>query len=298
MGAVLKERTTDTGDDAEKKATVATRRFGLSHALLDRALLVALVVAMVKFGDPKAFFKRLLEGLKRFPNHYTPQFNWQKEPMSKLVAVSTWLTGVYFLLKTYVVEKDVVDRAHKKYKAHKNMLAVAAHGAGSALEMSVGCLACCYPKKAIFTKVASALAINNIISGFVLTPGVFGIKHLTVPGFYLFGVLRSLEILRTIGSDYRNYPQAWILLQVGTIVRLLGYWVLPYSSTDGVRGDLFTEPSIYSFNILLSGYLTAAFVYPPKYVLSSLLCYVYWYRLQPPRISTRRRLSHDVDEAM
>merc|ERR1712110_786107 len=158
-------------------------------------------------------------------------------------------------------------------------------------------LACCFPKKTIFTKIASALAINNILTGFVLTPGVFGIKHLTVPGFYLFGFLRALEILRTLVYDYRNYPQAWILLQVGTVVRLLGYFIMPFSSIDGVRGDLFTEPSIYTFNILLSGYLTAAFVYPPKHVLSSLLLYAHWYNKQPPRISRRRQpLHNDLDE--
>merc|ERR1711862_326205 len=152
--------------------------------------------------------------------------------------------------------------------------------------------------RTIFTKIASALAINNIASGFVLTPGVFGIKHLTVPGFYLFGVLRCVEILRTLAFDYRNYPQAWILLQVGTVVRLLGFFVLPFTSTDGSRGDLFTEPTLYSFNILLSGYLTAAFVYPPKWLLTSLLCYASWYNIQPPRISTRRRLQHEnVDES-
>merc|ERR1712187_121284 len=223
--------------------------------------------------------------------------NWQQEPMNKFVGVATLLTGWYFLIKTYVVERSTsqdhaVDRAHKKYRSHKNMWAVALHGLGSALEMSIGCIACIYPQKIAFTKAASALAINNILTGFVLTPGVFGIKHLTVPGFYLFGVLRSMEVLRTL-FDHLNYPQAWILLQVGTVVRLLGYFVLPFSSTDGVRGDLFTEPSIYSFNILLSGYLTAAFVYPPKWVLSSLLCYVYWYNKQPPKISIRRRLSYE-----
>merc|ERR1719217_1484786 len=219
--------------------------------------------------------------------------------MNKFVGVATMLTGWYFLIKTYVVERKIsktnaVDQAHKKYKAHKNMWAVAAHGGGSALEMSVGCLACIYPKKPMLTKIASALAINNILTGFVLTPGVFGIKHLTVPGFFLFGVLRAMEILRTLVYDYRNYPQAWILLQVGTVVRLLGFWVLPYSSTDCRRGDLFTEPSIYSFNILLSGYLTAAFVYPPKWLLVSLLCYIHHYNKQPPKISTKRRLGYEA----
>jgi len=73
---------------------------------------------------------------------------------------------------------------------------------------------------------------------------------------------------------------------------------MPYSSTDGKIGDLFTEPTIYSFNILLSGYLTAAFVYPPKWVLSSLLCYAYWYNKQPPKISVQRRLRYDeADES-
>lgn len=270
--------------------------FRLKHKLLDSALIVALLAASFKFGERRVILKKLLEGLRKFPNHYVPVFNWQKDPMNKLVAVSTWLVGVYFLIKTYVVERGVVQQAHKKYAAHNNKLAVAAHGAGSALELSIGCLACCFPSKPMFTKLASALAINNVISGFVLTPGVFGIKHLTVPGFYLFGFLRSFEIARTLFCDYRNYPQAWILLQVGTIVRLLGFFVLPYSSIDGKRGDLFTEPTMYSFNILLSGYLTAAFVYPPKWVLSSLLLYVCWYNKQPPRISMRRRLNFDMDE--
>jgi len=267
------------------------------HRMLDRMLVAALAAAALKFGNPKAIIKKVINEMKLFPNHYQPVYNWQKNPMNKFVAIATLITGWYFLIKTYVVERAIsknnpVDNAHKKYKAHKNSWAVALHGSGSALEITIGCLACMYPKKAILTKIASSLAINNVLTGFVLTPGVFGIKHLTVPGFYLFGYLRAVEILRTLVYDYRNYPQAWILLQVGTVVRLLGYFVLPFSSIDGVRGDLFTEPSLYSFNILLSGYLTAAFVYPAKHLLSSLLLYVYWMSKQPPRISNRRQLRH------
>jgi len=276
-------------------------KFKLTHKVLDGAFVVSLALAALKSGNVISFLKKWLEALKMFPNIYTPVFNWQKKPMNKFVAVSVSLAGFYFLIKTYVVERSMnksnaVDTAHKKYKAHKNMWAVALHGAGSSLEIGVGCLACCYPKKKIFTKMAAALSINNILTGFVLTPGVFGIKHLTVPGFLLFGVLRALEIWRTLFSDYRNYPQAWILLQVGTVVRLLGFFVLPFSSIDGRRGDLFTEPSIYSFNILLSGYLTTAFVYPPKWLLASLLPYAVWYNIQPPKISIRRRLGYaDAD---
>lgn len=274
-------------------------KFKLTHKTLDLAFVISLVSVALKSGNLKSSLKNFFAAIMMFPNMYTPQFDWQKRPMNKTVAVSVWLTGMYFLIKTYVVEKNLkkgvrnaIDEAHKKYKAHKNLWAVALHGGGSSLEIGIGCLACCYPKKPIFTKIASALAINNILTGFLLTPGVFGIKHLTVPGFALFGVLRALEILRTLAYGYHNYPQAWILLQVGTVVRLLGYFILPFSSIDGWRGDLFTEPTIYSFNILLSGYLTAAFVYPPKLVLASLLCYASWYNIQPPRISIRRRLGY------
>lgn len=49
---------------------------------------------------------------------------------------------------------------------------------------------------------------------------------------------------------------------------------------------------MYSFNILLSGYLTTAFVYPPKWPLVSLLCYASWQKIQPPKISIRRRLGY------
>lgn len=294
---------TSINNDSAVLDVAAKPKFKLTHKMLDRAFVASLVLAALKSGNLKSFLQKFLGAIKMFPNMYTPQFNWQKQPMNKFVAVSVWLTGMYFLIKTYVVEKSMnkknaVDMAHKKYKAHKNLWAVALHGGGSSLEICIGCLACCYPKKAILTKIAAGLAINNILTGFVLTPGVFGIKHLTVPGFFIFGMLRALEILRTLAYDYRNYPQAWILLQVGTVVRLLGFFILPFSSIDGRRGDLFTEPTIYSFNILLSGYLTAAFVYPPKLVLASLLCYASWYRIQPPRISIRRRLGYDdVDES-
>ena len=72
-------------------------------------------------------------------------------------------------------------------------------------------------------------------------------------------------------------------------MRLLGYYVLPYSSSDGKRGDLFTEPINYSFNILLSGILTAAFVYPPSYLLMSHVIYIAAQPFFPPRIALRMR---------
>jgi len=141
----------------------------------------------------------------------------------------------------------------------------------------------------------------NVPTGFYMTTGVFGIKHLTIPGFALFGVLRALEALRVLFLHYKLCQNLWILLHVGTVVRLLGYFVLPYSSVEAQllekknenshRGDLFTEPTIYSFNILLSGYLTAAFVYPPKYLLGTLVLYAAFYDYYPHRVHSARLTS-------
>jgi len=44
--------------------------------------------------------------------------------------------------------------------------------------------------------------------------------------------------------------------------------------------------------------LTAAFVYPPKWVISSLIWYALYQKYQPPRISVRRRPRHEkADES-
>ena len=62
---------------------------------------------------------------------YKPQYDWIKTPMSPFVAVTVTILGIYFLLKTYAIKnsKRVINRAHKKYVAHRNMWAVIMHGA-------------------------------------------------------------------------------------------------------------------------------------------------------------------------
>ena len=262
-----------------------------SHALLDSVLLISLVSAVYLLTDgPKAAWTAIGDQFrfKDFPNHYTPVFNFVHHPMPPVLAVSIWIIGIYFLIKTYYLERGVVMNAHKKYTAHRNNLTVLIHGVGSVVEMAVGCAACCNPQNEMLARATAYLTLFvTVPSGAILTPRVFGIKYLTVAGFAKFGLLRALEAYRVLFVNFKLVPNLWILLQVGTVVRLLGWFVLPYSSTDGVRGDLFTEPTIYSFNILLSGYLTAAFVYPPKYLLGSLLLYAITNVFYPPRISTR-----------
>lgn len=129
----------------------------------------------------------------------------------------------------------------------------------------------------------------NLPSGARMTPKVFGVKDLTVPGFTLMGVVRLLDVARVLTVDHRLVPNLWILLQVGTLVRLLGHFVLPYSSKGGKRGGMFTEPVNYSFNILLSGYFVVMFVHPPSFLFLSFGLYPLAQTFMPVEVISARK---------
>jgi hypothetical protein len=294
------------------------------NMILDGSLVVAVVAAGALFGStekrtsPYGFLLSCKEWVAAIPgSHYEPVFDFIKSPMTPLMALVLYIVDVYFLLKTYYLNKVVVHNAHKKYVAHKNDHIIALHGIGSATELTLGTLAVIAlagksvaslgPKANWLEKLATSLdpyskglciasallgVLINVPSGLQLTPGVYGIKSLTVPGFYKFAALRTMEASRVLFIDHRLYTNMWILLKVGTVVRLLGYYILPYTSADRqVPGDLFTEPAIYSQNILLSGVLTAGFVYPPKWVLASMGVYVAGQYTHPPKVYLRTRFT-------
>lgn len=299
------------------------------HAVLDTAMMVIVcgIVSIFWPGGIQGRMQSVMDWSRAFPNHYDPVFDFVTSPMDPVLAVIIWVVDVYFLLKTYVIEGPTVVHAHKKFAAHGTKAIAAIHGIGSVLELTVGMLAILAladvapaggarslgtssgllhslvaylgPYQQPLCQFVAVLAlVVNVPTALVLNPGVWGVKHLTVPGFFKFAVLRTMESYRVLMGDYRLLPNLWILLQVGTVVRLLGYFILPYTSVTsgqkegagdvvGRRGDLFTEPVMYSFNILLSGYLTAAFVYPPKYLLGSLGLYAAAHFIWPPRVSAR-----------
>ncbi|EOD07094.1 putative membrane protein [Emiliania huxleyi CCMP1516] len=294
----------------------------LLRAALDAALVAsfgALASRTMRLGEWDAYWTHQREHVWGRLDYYQPVVDFVSQPMRPSLCVLTYVATVYFLLKTYVIERPVVRRAHRKFAAHGNGRVVLVHGVGSAVELFVGMCAILRPDRQWLTHTAVGLALLvNVPSGFLLTPRVYGVKHLTVPGFALFGVSRIIEALRTLFIHPAHVHGLWILLQatstpkppdrdadprprapdftpltprpkVGTLVRLFGYFVLPYSSTDGARGDLFTEPVNYTLNILLSGYITAGFVYPPRILVLSLFLYVWAYPFWPPSLAARRR---------
>lgn len=243
-----------------------------------------------RFSGLSEFLRYLFDNLKQFPNHFNPNYDFITTPMHPYIAQVTYCVTVYFLVKTYYVEKNVVKRAHKKYKAHEVSTCIKLHGIGSSIELSLGTLAIMYPNQTWLAYICAFIALlNNIPTGFVLTPGVYGVKHITVPGFAVFGIIRIMECTRVFCVHPRNYANAWILLQVGTVVRLLGYFVLPFSSINGSRGDLFTEQLNYCTNILLSGYICASFVYHPAWLVVSVIVYAFYQYLHPHTVSANMR---------
>lgn len=259
----------------------------------DRIFIVILSILLIsswKFGGLVEYVNYLYQNFKLFPNHFTPNTDFITTEMHPLLCMNIYAVTVYFLIKTYYVERKVVDRAHKKYNAHNVSIYVMFHGIGSAIELTLGMIAILYPERYFLAYLSAGIALlNNIPTGFALTSGVYGVKHITVPGFAIFGVIRILECIRVFGVHPRNYPNAWILLQVGTIVRLLGYFVLPFSSINGSRGDLFTEPLNYSTNILLSGYIASSYVYHPAWLVLSLFLYVGYQHYKSHSISAKMR---------
>ena len=210
--------------------------------------------------------------------------------MNSYVCMCVYLTTIYFLFKTYYVEKAVVVRAHKKYKAYNVSKYVLMHGIGSSIELTLGAFVILYPHYVGLTYLCAIIGLFiNIPTGFILTSTVYGVKHITVPGFAIFGIIRILECVRVLYVHPALYPNAWILLQVGTIVRLLGYFVLPFTSKYKERGNMFTEKMNYSTNILLSGYISAAHVYHPAWLLLSLILYIPSQYKWPHTLSLNRR---------
>jgi hypothetical protein len=275
---------------ADAKSPQALALAAKRHRMLDASLALALAWLLKRNGG-FARLKAMLSNWLQSPlETYTPVFDFANKPMNPALALGMYATDVYFLAKTYWAEKQVVDKAHVKYDVHGTTKYAIAHGIGSVVELTLGLFATLRPENPLLAKLTALLALTvSIPTGLMLNKGVFGIKCLTIPGFFKYAVLRTLESLRVLTLDPKLVPNLWILLHVGTIVRLLGYFVLPYSSKNG-RGDLFTETTMYSFNILLSGYLTAAFVYPPKHLLASLGVYMLGQLLYPPRLSKRMML--------
>lgn len=151
------------------------KRQAARHLRLDLALLSVLVLIVAKFGDWRGLVDGAAAFLRAFPDHYTPVFDFVHGRMDPYLAICLFTADIYFLLKTYYIERVTVLNAHKKYSAHRTTAFVAIHGIGSTLEFTLGLLAVLRPDSKLLAYCTALLAFFvNIPTGFMLSPGVFG----------------------------------------------------------------------------------------------------------------------------
>lgn len=240
--------------------------------------------------------KLIQESMNFHGNH-----DWISSPMSSLLACILFIMDLWSW-SLYFVEKEVVENSHKKYKAHKTSSIVKIHSMSGILETILGLLYVLH--RNIFlslefeTRTGGTFDINisqqgnhefqqninqklamvcgfiallgHIPTGLMLAPKVWGIKNMTVTGYIFVGLLRFWHVYEVLFVDYRLLPQLWILLHTATMVRLVGYYVCPFSTTKR-KGDLLTDPFIYTLSTGLATFTTLAFVYPPVVNVAALI---------------------------
>lgn len=119
---------------------------------------------------------------------------------------------------------------------------------------------------------------------------MWGLQHVTVTGYIIVNLLRLNQALRVFGHeivhfnhihsatknatiwmgselqiDVFSFPDLWVLLHMATLVRLVAYYVSPWTSFNGNRtGDLLTDPVVYTFSVTVAALVTLGFVYSPS----------------------------------
>ena len=183
--------------------------------------------------------------------------------------------------------------AHKKFKAHSTSWVVIIHAIGGFVEtvlMFVYFLNPHSTSSQLYGLAASWTAlIIHIPAGFMLTPRVWGLKNITVGGYLFVGLCQLQKALDVVSNSYEvnisSLSELWILLHTATLVRLVLYHITPYSSIDGIRrGDLFTEPLVYTLGVSLATLVTLAFVYPPELFLLLYLIFAIIEKLNPSKM--------------
>ena len=86
----------------------------LMHKILDIFLLACILTNVWYFELGNYLLQGTIDFISNYPDHYEPVFDFISTPMSPPLAVTLWIIDMYFLLKTYYLEKRVVMNAHKK----------------------------------------------------------------------------------------------------------------------------------------------------------------------------------------
>ena len=246
--------------------------------------------------------------------------DWIASPMSSMVACLLFVADLWSW-SLYFVESDVVKRSHLKYKAHQTTRVVAIHSVAGVTETILGLIFILHRNHFLpnpnrpdlymgslmdvrnHEKISHGLAMLvcivalgfHIPTNLLLAPKVWGLKNMTVTGYIFVALLRVFHVYEIIFKSYEMVPQLWILLHTATMVRLVGYYVCPFSTTTG-NGDLLTDPFVYTLSTGLATFTTLAFVYPPIINVAALISIGLVEYFCPTKISSHYAKNKQVDQ--
>jgi len=227
--------------------------------------------------------------IKAIPIYEVPgsPYSWEDMSFPKGIALLMFAADLWVWYLSAYTERDATAHAHKKYTAHSTTRVVFLHFVSGVLETILG-LWYILHGDAWFAKAAAYVALFvHAPSGLYLSPKVWGLKHITVPGYLLVGVCRLAHAVRVIQLP-QKLPDLWILLHMATLVRLCSYYITPFSSSDGGRrGDLVTEPIVYTLSVSLAALVTLGFVYPPVFSLAALGAMALTQKVMPSSVPSR-----------
>lgn len=189
--------------------------------------------------------------------------DWSISPMPHYVACIVIAFDVWSWI-TYYVERDMIRKKHAKFRVLKLEYVLAIHVLAGMSESICGFLCVFYPQSRQLAIATALIALFfHIPTNWILSPYVWGLKYITVTGYYLVGLLRFVTAIQVIYVNHYKVVDLWILLQMATVVRWCLYYITPWSYADGEYGDLMTEQFNHTLSITLAACVTLAFVFPP-----------------------------------
>lgn len=194
---------------------------------------------------------------------FTAPNDWEKHPMPVYVACIVLAFDVWSWI-TYYLEKDMIQKKHAKFRVLQLGYVLAIHVIAGICEIICGFLCVIFPESRQLAIITALIAIIfHIPTNWILSPYVWGLKYITVTGYYLVGLLRFVTAIQVMYVTHYKVVDLWILLQMATVVRWCLYHITPWSYADGEYGDLMTERFNHTLSITLAACVTVAFVFPP-----------------------------------
>jgi hypothetical protein len=192
---------------------------------------------------------------------------------SEHTRVPAWVAWYVFSVDVfawwvYYMERKLVKRKHMKFTAQKMYYVLAIHIISGLVETVLGLMSVLHPENKQLAYATAWVALcAHIPTNLMLSPHVWGLKYITVTGYIIVGLMRAFEAMNVLWDSHFSVVNLWILLQMATLVRVVSYFVAPWTSIRGYYGDLSTDKLVYTFTVGVASISTAAFVYSPTVLL-------------------------------